>query len=363
MEIAEQEQKKTSSKRVYLIIGITVIAVAAVLYWLKSGGYETTDNAQLDGNIVTLKSRVTSTVDEIYFKDNQVVQKGDTLIKLNTVELETKVQEARAALANAQSGIQVSGKKASASFENATASEQLAKSNQQAVNAANSNLKRAKEEFERNNKLLAIKGITQQDYTASQNRLDLAQADLAQAIGRMQSSLATAHGQKASAQSEEAQIGTAEALVEQRKAELKEAEYELTHAYIIAPCTGIISKRTVHNGNLVNNGQSLCAIVNVEEMWVTANVKESQLKHIRIGQSVTVDVDAYPNVHLTGKVSSFGGATGAKFSLLPPDNATGNFVKIVQRVPIRITLDKITNPHTETPLFPGLSAFVKIQTK
>ena len=347
----------------YVVLATALIAGGAIFYWLKNGGYESTDNAQLDGNIVSLKSRVTSTVDEIYFEDNQLVQKGDTLIRLNPLELEARVQQARAALANAQSGIRVSGKKAQASFENAAASAQMVKSNQESVNAARSNLNRAAEEFERATKLLAIKGITQQDYSASQNRLELAKAELAQATNRMESSEKSAHGQEVSAQSEQAQIGTAEALVEQRKAELKVAEYDLTHTWIIAPCTGIVTKRTVQKGNLVSNGQSLCAIVDTQELWVTANLKESQLKDIHIGAPVTVSIDAYPDVELTGKVGSFGGATGAKFSLLPPDNATGNFVKIVQRVPVRIALDKIQNPAIKRFLLPGLSAFVEIKTR
>lgn len=347
----------------YVITAMVIIAGIILFLWLNSGGYETTDNAQLDGNIVTLKSRVSSTVDQIYFQDNQYVKKGDTLIKLNNEELEAKVLQAKAALLSAQSGVLTVGKMVTASFENATASQRLVNSNRQEITAALSNLNVAKDEMERASRLLEIKGITQQDYNAIKNRFELAKAEHAQAIDKLESSRSSANGQNTSAESDREQIGSAKALVEQKKAELKLAEYELSHAFIISPCSGTVVKRTVQTGNLVSNGQNLCAIVDSQSIWVTANVKESQLKSIKIGQEVTIKIDAYPNVELAGKVSSFGGATGAKFSLLPPDNATGNFVKIVQRVPIRIILDKESLTDKETPLFPGLSASVKIKTK
>lgn len=363
MESTQQNTKeKKSTKKIYLILAACIVLAAGVFYWITSRGIETTDNAELDGDIVNIKSRVTAPVDSILFKDNQLVHKGDTLIILNTIELDAKLEQARAALANAKIGIKVTDRKASASLENANASQLIVKTNEQAIAAATSNLKRAQEEYDRNKKLLAIKGITQQDFTASQNYLDLAKAELEQAKSRMFTSQASAHSQQASAQSERAQIGTAEALVQQREAELRLAEYERSHAIITAPATGIITKRTVQTGNLVNNGQSLCAIVDTENLWITANVKESQLETIRLNQPVDIEIDAYPNVHITGKVQSFGGATGAKFALLPPDNATGNFVKIVQRVPIRIELDEVNNKELKSLLYPGLSAFVKIKT-
>lgn len=349
----------------YGIVGMAVVAASGAFYWKQSKGFETTDNAQLDGNIITIKSNVSSYVDKIYFEDNQTVQKGDTLITLNTIELQAKVEQARAALANARANIKVIGKKANAGFDDAKASEQLVKSNQQAVDAATSNFNLAKEEHERNTQLFAIKGITQQDYTASKNQLEVAKSTLEQAISRMKSSLATAHGRQASAQSDEAQLGTAEALIEQRKAELVLAEYNLSHAYVTAPCSGIVTKRVVQQGNLVSASQNLCAIVQTEALWVTANLKENQLESVKVGQPVDIEIDAFPDIHLTGTVNSFGGATGAKFSLLPPDNASGNFVKIVQRIPLRIALDKSTaaNLPKGVSLIPGLSAFVKIKVQ
>ena len=131
---------------------------------------------------------------------------------------------------------------------------------------------------------------------------------------------------------------------------------------MLAPCDGTVTKRAVQPGQYVSAGQSLCAVVDDQHLWVSANVKETQLSLIRPGQPVEISVDAYPNLSLTGKVESFGGATGAKFSLMPPDNASGNFVKVVQRVPVRIAL----NPQGENSqrlLYPGLSAFVKIKIK
>lgn len=358
----EENQPTNKKKYTYSFLVLLVVISAVSYFWIHSKKFESTDNAQIDGNIITIKSKVSSYVDEIYFEDNQKVKKGDTLIRLNTVELKARVQQALAAVANAKAGITVSNTKATASIENASASEELASSNQQTVYAAKANLIFAKEEFERSNKLLAIKAITQQDFTSSRNQLEIAQANLQQAVNKQQSSKSTAKGQRSTAQSEQAQINTSQAILAERAAELLVAQYELSQAYIIAPYSGIITKRMVQLGNFVTQGQNLCAVIDMKQLWITANIKETQLKSIHIGQQAEIEIDAYPGLHLKGTVKSFGGATGAKFSLLPADNATGNFVKIVQRIPIRIVLEMPENQNPETPIFPGLSVFVKIQT-
>ena len=169
-------------------------------------------------------------------------------------------------------------------------------------------------------------------------------------------------GLKSLAKSDESQINMAEAQVEQCKADLILARQQLNYAIVRAPCNGIVSKRAVQEGQYISVGQSLCALVDNENLWVTANVKETQLRSIKIGQEVKIKVDAYPDLDLTGKIESFSGATGAKYSLLPPDNATGNFIKITQRIPVKISINKLPADKAQL-LFPGMSVFVKIYTE
>ncbi len=356
-------KNKDLIKYVLITVGIGSIIAIGIFYFINQGKYETTDNAQLDGDILSIRSGVTAYIDAIDFTDNQHVHKGDTLIRFNTTVLLAHVVQARAAVTNAKAAIKVNISKASSGAENASASLQMARSNQEATNVAAASMKQAEQEYGRTQKLFSIKGATQQQLIAAQTQVTIANAQYQESLSKRQSSLATAKGQSASAQSDKAQISTTEALVEQRNAELIIAEDELHRAYVLAPCDGIVTKRAVQSGQYVSTGQSLCAVINDQHLWVSANVKETQLASIREGQEVEIKVDAYPNLMLKGKVASFEGATGAKFSLLPPDNASGNFVKVVQRFPIKISLRPLTaNDRAKTPLYPGLSAFVKIKT-
>jgi membrane fusion protein (multidrug efflux system) len=364
-ETAPVEAPKAKSRApLFLVLLLLVAGGAGWYYWQQNRGIETTDNAQLDGNVESVRASVTAYLDKIYFQDNQQVKQGDTLLRFNSVALRARVQQATAMLANAQAALRASGSTAAASADNAVASVQLAQSGQQSLASAQANIQRAQEEYDRTVKLLQIKGATQQQLEAARTQLAVTRADYAAAQSRQLSSATTARGLQATSRSQRAQIGTAQALVKQREAELALAEEDLRHAIVLAPCSGIVSKRAVQQGQFVSAGQSLCAVVDQQHLWVTANVKETQLGTLRPGQPVEVEVDAYPGLRLEGRVASFGGATGAKFSLLPPDNASGNFVKVVQRFPVRIELEK-TQPTAagSAPLYPGLSTFVKINTR
>jgi membrane fusion protein (multidrug efflux system) len=364
-ETAPAEAPKAKSRApLFLVLLLLVAGAGGWYYWQQNRGIETTDNAQLDGNVESVRASVTAYLDKIYFQDNQQVKQGDTLLRFNSVALRARVQQANAMLANAQAALRASGSTAAASADNAVASVQLAQSGQQSLASAQANIQRAQEEYDRTVKLLQIKGATQQQLEAARAQLAVTRADYAAAQSRQLSSATTARGLQATSRSQRAQIGTAQALVKQREAELALAEEDLRHATVLAPCSGIVSKRAVQQGQFVSAGQSLCAVVDQQHLWVTANVKETQLGTLRPGQPVEVEIDAYPGLRLEGRVASFGGATGAKFSLLPPDNASGNFVKVVQRFPVRIELEK-TQPTAagSAPLYPGLSAFVKINTR
>jgi membrane fusion protein (multidrug efflux system) len=251
--------------------------------------------------------------------------------------------------------------KASASNQNTAASVELIKVNQQDILTEVANYKRMQEELERAQKLRKIKAITDQQFELIESQYTIAKFNLEKVTARKNAAMLSTQGLQKLTNSEEAQITVAKALVAQRKAELQIAEEDLQHAFVIAPCTGIVAKRTVQLGQFVTSGQSLCAIVDTKQVWIIANIKENQLKSVQIGQPVEVKIDAFPDLALKGLVHSFSGATGAKFSLMPPDNASGNFVKIVQRVPIRINL--IMPSKIKYPLYPGLSVAVKIKVK
>ena len=369
-------EKQTPKKKRRSFIILTVILLFAVgiggYAWIRSAAYETTDDAQLDGNIFSVRAGVTAYLDTIFFKDNQHINEGDTLLVFDTVALKAKVAQAKAALENAKAGLSVSDIKALAERQSANASFETALSGKQNIAVAKANLDQAQSDFDRAQKLMKIKAVTQKDYDAYQTALKQAEAQYEQAVHNQQSSVLVSTGLKSQAKAAQHQISAAAALVEERAAELQLAKEELSHAYIVAPCSGIVTKRSVDQGQYVLSGQSLCAVVDEEHLWVTANFKETQLKNLKPGQPVKISIDAYPNLNLKGTVQSYSGATGASFSLIPPDNATSNFIKVTQRFPLRISIQPLSDPKNnpnkkheglaeQSVLFPGLSAFVKVK--
>ena len=359
----ENQEKKKSPLR-FIIIGVVLAVVVGggLIYWLAGANYETTDNAQVDGDIVSIRSSVTAYVKEIHFKDNDRVHKGDTLIVLDTIELSAKVAQAKAALENSKANLHLAGNRATASVENANAAVLTSQSYEQNVISTKANLDKAQTQFDRVSNLVKIKAATQEQFESAQATLVVAKADYARAVEQKKSSETSSLGLKAQSNAERDQIDLAGALIKQREAELLLAKEQLSHAYVVSPFTGIVTKRSVQVGQFISTGQALCSVVDVEHVWVTANFKETQLEKIKPGQEVKIEIDAYPGLKITGKVDSYSGATGARFALLPPDNATGNFIKVTQRFPIRIALDKIADEGKDL-LYPGLSAFVKVKVK
>lgn len=356
--------KKSSKSFIILVIILLVAAGIGIYYYIKSAAYETTDDAQLNGNIFSIRSGLTTYLDTICFRDNQQVRKGDTLLIFDTVALNAKVEQAKAMLENAKASLSVSDIKALAQSQDANASMENALSGKQNVAAAQASLQKAQSDLDRAQELLKIKAMTQQDYDATKTTFEQAKAGYEQAVHSNLATAITSTGLKSQAKAAHHQISAAAALVNEKTAELQLAKEELSHAYILAPCNGIVTKRSVEQGQYVLAGQSLCAVVDEENLWITANFKETQLKNIKPGQAVQISLDAYPNVDLRGEVQSYGGATRDMFSLIPPDNATGNFIKVTQRFPLRISIDSFFETKNKpTVLFPGLSAFVKIKIK
>jgi len=357
----ENWSKKKKVKMIILALVVLLLISISVFYWISNRNYITTDNAQLDCNIVTIKSGVTAYMDSIGFSDNDYVKKGQILFVLDTADLGLKVEQADAELDIAEAKLEAAKGKASASSENASAGDLTAVSYEQSIVSAKASLDNAQNAFDRIRNLLKIKAATQEEYEKAETKLAISKADYAKAISLQKSSSSSSLGLKSLARSDGNQISLAEAQVRQCEAELLLAKNRLGDAFIRAPGNGIVSKRAVQKGQYVVSGQNLCALVDNENIWVTANFKETQLNKIKIGQHVKIKVDAYPDFDLTGKIESFSGATGAKYSLLPADNATGNFIKITQRVPVKISLDHLTRD-LMARLFPGFSVFVKVYT-
>ncbi len=355
-------EKKSKKKLVIISSVLSIVLIIGIIYFVISANYETTDNAQLDADIVSIKSSVSGYVQAIRFKDNQQVKKGDTLITIDNTDLRTRVAQAEAALENAKANLLSVKSNASASTDNANASSLSSSSVEQTINSAKARLTKSKGDFKRMENMLAAKAATQAQFDAAKADLDVAQAQYDGAVSQFKSASAQSQGVRSQAEAQKSLITLAEAMVKQREAELILSKIQMEHAVILSPCDGIVTKRAVEVGQYITIAQPLCSTIDNSHLWVTANFKETQVKKIKIGQTVNVKIDAFPDVKITGKVDSYIGATGAKFSLLPPDNSTGNFVKIIQRIPIRIELTDVPK-ETVNALYPGLSVFVEVSVK
>jgi membrane fusion protein, multidrug efflux system len=359
---ANDTQKKKKNKLPIFIGIIGVVLVIGIIYFVNAAKYETTDNAQLDADIIAIKSSVSGYIKTIHFKDNEQVKKGQLLITIDDTDLKTKFAQAEATLENAKANLIAAQSNSAAFNENANASALTSSSVEQSINTAKAKLTLAEANFKRIQNMFTAKAATQAQLDVATGDLEVAKAQYEAAVNQFKSSSAASQGVRSQADAQRAQISLAQAMVKQREAELALAQTQLDHAKIVAPCDGIVTKRAVEEGQYITIAQPLCSAIDKTHLWVTANFKETQVKKIVPGQEVEVKLDAFPDLKITGIVESYIGATGAKFSLLPPDNATGNFVKIVQRVPIRIDLIKYPQDRIND-LYPGLSAFVEVKVK
>lgn len=364
-----------NKKTIFRVGGLLVLAVALFFGYSEFNylqRHETTDDAQIDGDVNPVLPKAGGYVKAIRFQDNQLVKEGDTLVVLDDADYRIRVAQAEAALQSALASAGVTRSNvgvASATVQSSQASVQTARNQvataQANVTAAQARARKANQDFDRYSRLLAEKTVPQQQFDAVQAERDAAQAQLLAAQAQLQTAQAqvNAAGTQTGVTSSqrratEGQISVAQATIKQRQAELDMARLQLSYTVVRAPISGIVSKRAVQVGQLVQPGQALCSVVGNSSLWVTANFKETQLKQMQAGQAVDVNVDAFEGDKLTGRVGSFAGATGAKFSLLPPDNATGNYVKVVQRIPVRIDLDK--NSPLYARLRPGMSVTVAV---
>ncbi len=363
--MAAEEQKEGASKkpgRRKLLIGIGAVAVIiAAVILIRNIGHEKTDNAQIDGHIIPVRASVGGYVDRVLFSDNQRVRRGDTLAMVRSDDYGARVAQAEGALASAKASLEAARSGFSTADLNAQASSFNSLATRESITSAETRLWKAQQDRARVLGMAKDDAATPQQVDAINAEVAVAQAQLAMARKQSEASQAQAGGSRSQAKAQQAQVALAEALITQREAELELARINLGHTAITAPCDGVVSKKAVEPGQFISAGTPVCAAVDAHDIWVTANFKETQLARMRPGQPVKVKVDAYPDLALTGHISSLGGATGARFSLLPPDNATGNFVKVTQRLSVRIDIDLPKD--TTVLLAPGLSAVVDVNTK
>ena len=359
----ENETKPKKGNKLKVIIGILAAAIIiGLIVYINGANFEKTDNAQLDADIIPIRSSVAGYVKTINFEDNQQVKKGQILFTIDDTELKTKVAQAEAALENAKANLISAKSSAKATSQNADAAVISTVTTVQNISAAKARLTKTQEDYKRIKNMFVAKASTQAEFDGIKAELDVAQAQYDATVSQNRTSSAQSLGVRSQAEAQSAMISLAEALVKQRKAELILAQTQLDYATVEAPSDGVVSRRAVEIGQYISVGQPLCSTIDNTTLWIAANFKETQVSKIKPGQLVDIKIDAYPDFKIQGKVESFIGATGAKFSLLPPDNSTGNFVKIVQRVPVKITIDHLTKEQAKI-LFPGLSAFVSVKVK
>jgi len=372
----EQTPKK---KQPFLIVVMAVILIAGIVFGYKKISYsmqnEDTENSQLQTNIVPVSPRIGGYVAAVYVGDNQQVKKGDTLVVLDDRDLKIKVEQAMINLENAKANVAVvksnvntadAGATATAtSIATAAANVATAKAS---VDAAKVRVWQTTEDFKRYEKLFAQTSATQQQYDAAKAQKEAAEQQLKVAEKQVevaQAQQATAKQQSVASSTQASGVSTqvqvAELLIKQRQAELDMAQLQLSYAYILAPFDGYISKKNVQVGQLLSPGQTICSVVDETTLWVVANFKETQIADMHTGQKVEVKVDAYPKEKFEGKVESIQAATGSTFSLLPADNATGNFVKVVQRIPVKIVLEKTKFDNAQ--LRAGMNVTVAVKVK
>jgi membrane fusion protein (multidrug efflux system) len=357
----ENKEKKSSKNKVFAIVLSVLVAVGAIFgvtKYIHGLHHEQTDDAQVEADINPIIPKVSGYVSRLLVDENQHVKAGDTLVVLDDRDLALRVVQAEAALENAKASLYTSGATYNTSQETVLSSTSNVQAAEGNIELARVKMRRAESDFKRYQELLKSNSITQQQFEQAEAERDAAARQLEVAQRQREALSRETSARKSQSQVSQRNISLAQTVVKEREADLKFAQLQLSYAYIIAPTEGIISRKNVQIGQFVQAGQSLFALVNEKEKWVVANFKETQLEKMQPGQEVEIEVDAFPGETFLGKIESISPATGAKFALLPPDNASGNFVKVVQRVPVKIVLN--SNTPKSTALRAGMNVAVDV---
>jgi len=392
------EPAKPKSRRRFIVIGVlALIVVGALLFWWHSTYYEDTDDAQVNGHLIQISSRIAGQVIQVNVEENQSVKKGDLLVQIDPKDFEVAVQQAEANLQSAEANfegakvnvpvttINTGTALTSAGADVHGTNAQVAQAEQQLTAArarvvqAQANATKSAADLERYKPLVEKDVISKQQFDAAVAAADADKAALAEAqanviadedavrvardnVARSQAALQYAQTAPKQVAIQKAKADQAAAQVAQAQAQLDQAKLNLSYTKVIAPEDGIVTRKSVEINQNVSVGQNMMTLVSLDDVWITANFKETQLDHMRAGQPVVISVDAYGGRKYDGKVTQIGGATGSVLSLFPPENATGNYVKVVQRVPVRIDLTN-AQQNSDHLLRPGLSVEPKVTVK
>jgi len=388
-----------SSRRSIVIVVILLLVLGAVFMYWRSTFTEDTDDAQVDGNLYQVSSRVTGHVVKVYVDDNQTVQTGQPLVDIDPTDYQVALDQAQADLANAQAqyvqatvnvpitrvnvgtSVSTSGSDVRGSSDQVAQAEKQVEAANARVDQAKANAVKAQLDVDRYTPLVQKDVISKQQYDAavaeaaaskaavleaesnvlaSQNAVGAARQKLAQSQAQSQQSVANAPGQ---VKVEQSRAAAADAAVKQAEAKVEQAKLNLSYTHITAPTAGIVNKKSVEVGGNLSVGQDLMTIIPLTDLWVTANFKETQLARMHMCQAVTLKVDAYGGRKFSGRITQVGGATGSMLSLFPPENATGNYVKVVQRIPVRIDFTNLAQEDGDYVLRPGLSVTPDVEVK
>ena len=386
-------------KSLAAVLALLAILIVAAYFLRNLFLYEDTDDAQVDGHVMPLSARISGQIKEVQVIEGQLVHANDVLVTIDPADYKIAAEQAQANLANALATaasshwsvpitsitVQSNLDSAKTSVTNAEAALKAAEHNYEAAKAAltqaEANAAKSDADLERAKQLVAKEDISRQQYdqavaAATANRAAIVSAQAGvhaaeQSVQQAQGKVLQAKNDLSTAETAPEQVSliranalAADAQVSQRKAQAAQAQLNLDYTTIRSPVTGIIGRKSVEIGQNVSIGQEMLEVVPLDDVWVTANFKETQLAHMRPGQSVEIKVDAYGR-KWKGRVTNIGGGTGSVFSLLPPENATGNYVKVVQRVPVRIDFDRTAGPdfNAEGMLKPGLSVLPDVRVR
>jgi len=383
---------QSSGFRIGVVIVVLILLVAGFFVYRYMASYESTDDAQVDGHVNSVSARISGHVVKLSVEDNQYVAAGTVLVEIDPADYQVAYERAKADFDDAQAAATAAGVNVPITSVNTTSQVSATEAD---VNSARAGIQVAKQQFEaakaqlqqaeannvkaqndlvRYKQLVDKQEISQQQYDqatavakasaagveAARASADGAQQQVTQAEGKLvqaQANWSNANTAPKQMQIIRARATSALAEAQRKKADLDQAQLNLQYTKIVAPVNGIVSNRTVEVGQNVAPGQELMKVINLDDVWITANFKETQLRQMKVGQHVAIDVDANGRTY-EGKVDSIAGASGARFSLLPPENATGNYVKVVQRIPVKIVLDPGSNKDHQ--LRPGMSVTPKV---
>ncbi len=395
-----EEAPEKNSSRKFIIVGVVLLLVLAAGFWYwRSTFTEDTDDAQVDGDIYQVSSRIAGHVISVRVQDNTQVSKGDLLVEIDPKDAQVALEQAQANLANAQAqytqaNVNVpitstttatqttnSGVDVRASASSVTQAQQQAAAAAARVEEAKANAIKASKDVERYTPLVEKDVISRQQYDAAIAAANSANASVLEAeknlvsqeaaITQAQQRLESSRNQAAEAaktgpqqvQIQRARAAAALAQVKQAQAQVDQALLNLSYTRVVAPSSGIVNKKNVEVGGNLSAGQDLLTLIPLDNLWVTANFKETQLKQMHRCQQVQLKVDALGGRKFSGKVSQIGGATGSRLSLFPPENATGNYVKVVQRIPVRIDFTNLKQENGDYALRPGYSVTPDVSIK